>query len=1383
MLFNNAELILFGFYLIKTKIKRNTIKTLKKPVLLCYNEVYASNCNKGEMDMNLQGNLFTKKMDDTRIKEEITCAPVLKSIIDSSPIATNLWTQDMVLLMCNKHMLSIFDVGSEQEYIDNFYKFSPKVQPNGVSSAEMSKTSFDKALENGIYIFNCMHILSNKELVPCEITLVRIDGYDDKKYVIGFIRDLRPEFARVSNENYDYFFTDMIPTNILLNKISELTTEWFFSIDLRTGTMQQFNKSTKVKDGQISELFSFEEVIQSGLVHKDDIEDYKNVVGNLKQGVYKPYDIRFINENNEYRYLRLVYQTVNDNNDKPVFVIGKGVDVHEQKILKERSQKDLLTNCYNKISSEQIVAEKLKNAPNGMHALFMIDIDNFKGINDNLGHFFGDEVLKEIADNLRSVFRDEDIIARVGGDEFSVFLENITSEDVLRKKAQTILDVYKKTYSGEYKNYSISGSVGISVYPRSGKSYEDLYQSADKALYQAKALGKNRYVFYSNVLQGGTMRNTTKIENAERLAGTYFDYDLIAAVFNILYERNGDNLSINFALKYICQKYGADRSYIFETLDDGDTFSNTFEFCNDGISSEINNLQDIPVDIFIDFVEKAHNGIIYSNNLRETLELDKAFETMANQGILSFVHAQIKKDDKMTFFIGLDDCTKTRVWTEREINSLQYIGKLLSIILQSTRLRKEVDILAENNKNSTHILDSTDDVVYISDTQTYELLYLNKAAINIVGNPTEEVWRSKKCYEILQGLPAPCDFCTNHLLAEDEFYEWSYYNPVIDGTFLLKDKLIPFNGRLARLEIATNISKITTLERELQEKLEDERFLADCVEMLHSGKEPTVSIYDLLKSVANYYKSARSYIFEVSSCGKFVSNTYEWCAEGEISYKSSLQNFDAKEFEYFFERCKTQASFSLTQKELSSNKQNTEYKLMVQQNVERLIISPIISQNKEISGFVGIDDPTINIEKTFIMQSVAKFIANFIDETEFITKLNKLSYYDNLTGAKNRHSYSDCIKQVNKKHIDSLGVIYIDIKGLGGINDSKGILFGDTVLKRLAVMLSNIFGDDVYRVGGDEFVVIKANMQESVFEKNIALLRRNLQSENDFDATIGYTWNQNYDDVVDKSTADGVGGKYKRILSNNLDMEILNDKYVVFLQPQVDLASNKVFSAEALIRRKGAQGALQPPISFIPFYEKEGIISKIDVFVFEEICKALKMWKDLGHTHITSVAVNCSRMTIAEKGIVGKFVNICDKYGVDKSKIVIEITETTNEISESVLSSIIQNFNDAGFSVSLDDFGSGYSNLTSFVTSDFDEVKIDMKLVNEIHKNETSRALTEVVLVLCNKLNGLVSVAEGVECKEQCEILKKMGCTKGQGYYFDKPMPIEEFSIKYVLNQ
>ncbi len=1327
------------------------------------------------MAINSNSNLNNTLPEE--IKKEFNSSEILKSVITTAPFGVNLWTKNMMNIMCNAHILEIFNIQNPQEFLDRFLEFSPEFQPNGKTSEEMMQINFNLALKNGKHIFNWMHITPDKINLPCEITLIKLVGSSNEEYVIGYIKDLRLDFDYLQNDVfYDYYFNDIIPKSVLMGKISELSDEWYCTFDLRTGNFQYFGKQWFHEFGANTKITE-NKMFDVNFIHEDDIKLFNEMMENAKACTVDSYEIRLLNDNGNYRYNKITLSLIYNDDKTPVFVIGKGVDVHEQRIIEERSQKDLLTDCYNKISAENIISQKLATSPEDNHALFIIDIDNFKAINDNLGHFFGDEVLRDISTGLKDAFRSVDIIARIGGDEFIVFVENLSDEELISQKAEKILEVYRKTYSGEYKDYSVSGSVGIALFPRDGANYEDLYQNADKALSQAKIQGKNMYMTYSSDLNIGTTRSITKIENANRMASSFFDYDLISAVFNILYEKNGNSDAINLTLSYLCEKYDADRSYIFETLDGGITLDNTFEYCKKGIGSEIDNLQGLPYELFADFINKSHNDIIYSNDLRETLELDKTYEIMDNQGILSFVHAQVKRDDLMTFFIGLDDCTKTRIWTEREINSLQYIGKILSIILQGTHLRDEINKLATSNKNSADILDNSASIVYVSNLETYDLLYLNQLGKSATGITSDEELKGQKCYKVLQGRDEPCDFCTNHLLSEDEYYEWSYYNASLNASFLLKDKLIQYDGKLARLEIATDVSEMTKLEKTLTDRLSDEKFLTSCVEMLHAGNDPNTSIFSLLKAVTNYYDAERSYIFEVSDCGRFISNTYEYCKPGAKPFKENLQNLPISELSVLLNKCYNHDAFSMNIDEVGAD--SMEYELMELQGLKDIIIGAISTEDTKITGFVGVDNSLRNKDKVSIIRPVAKFTANFLDETELLTKLNNLSYFDTLTGIKNRYSYSLKLNQIDK-NVDSLGVLYADIIGLSAINDAKGIKFGDSIIIKLSRILFDIFADKVFRVGGDEFVILSENVKESDFEKDVLLLKEKLSKETDFKTSIGYTWNRNFKNTIGDLSYLDEGDTYGHILLENLEMEINAGKYVVYLQPQVTLSSKEVKNAEALVRRIGANGMLQPPMHFLPFYEKEGIISKIDGFVLATVCKELKSWKDSGVKNLPCISVNCSRVTVSKENIVEKFAQICDGYGIERSNIVVEITETINGIGDKILAKIIKNFSDAGFRVSLDDFGSGYSNLNSLVMSDFDEIKIDMSIISGIQKDIKSKLLTKLAIDLCGGLDSLTSVAEGVEEKIQHDILCELGCNIGQGYYYEKPLPIEEFADKFL---
>lgn len=171
-------------------------------------------------------------------------------------------------------------------------------------------------------------------------------------------------------------------------------------------------------------------------------------------------------------------------------------------ILKLKAENDLLTGLYNKVTSELVISNYLENeGKTGRHALLVLDIDDFKHINDELGHFVGDQALTEVANGVDHKLRTTDIKGRIGGDEFVVLLKNIQSIDDVIQKADDICKLFKNITVGENQKVKISGSIGISIYPDHATSYTDLFQKADKAMYHSKEIGKDRYSIYSNDLE------------------------------------------------------------------------------------------------------------------------------------------------------------------------------------------------------------------------------------------------------------------------------------------------------------------------------------------------------------------------------------------------------------------------------------------------------------------------------------------------------------------------------------------------------------------------------------------------------------------------------------------------------------------------------------------------------------------------------------------------------------------------------------------------------------------------------------------------------------------------------------------------------------------
>lgn len=181
-----------------------------------------------------------------------------------------------------------------------------------------------------------------------------------------------------------------------------------------------------------------------------------------------------------------------------VNIISKMYNVRKEKQLEEKADTDLLTGLNNKLATERKIKEFMARNPDSQSMMFILDIDNFKKINDTMGHAFGDEVLRSLGKQIGTIFRTSDIIGRAGGDEFIIFLKNMTDIESIRKEAKKVEDFFKDFKAGEYTKYSATASIGVAIFPKEGSDFESLYKAADQALYKAKKRGKNQLAFYDD---------------------------------------------------------------------------------------------------------------------------------------------------------------------------------------------------------------------------------------------------------------------------------------------------------------------------------------------------------------------------------------------------------------------------------------------------------------------------------------------------------------------------------------------------------------------------------------------------------------------------------------------------------------------------------------------------------------------------------------------------------------------------------------------------------------------------------------------------------------------------------------------------------------------
>lgn len=191
-----------------------------------------------------------------------------------------------------------------------------------------------------------------------------------------------------------------------------------------------------------------------------------------------------------------------------VFVFGclvMGIDIidrirdnRQKKELENKADMDLLTGLNNKLATERKIKNYMAQNPQSQSMMFLLDIDNFKTINDTMGHAFGDEVLSTLGEEISAIFRASDIIGRVGGDEFMIFLKAVPTPEILRKEAEKVESFFRSFQVGEHTKYDVRASIGVAVFPHEGTNFETLYKAADQGLYKAKRRGKNQLAFYED---------------------------------------------------------------------------------------------------------------------------------------------------------------------------------------------------------------------------------------------------------------------------------------------------------------------------------------------------------------------------------------------------------------------------------------------------------------------------------------------------------------------------------------------------------------------------------------------------------------------------------------------------------------------------------------------------------------------------------------------------------------------------------------------------------------------------------------------------------------------------------------------------------------------
>lgn len=685
------------------------------------------------------------------------------------------------------------------------------------------------------------------------------------------------------------------------------------------------------------------------------------------------------------------------------------------------------------------------------------------------------------------------------------------------------------------------------------------------------------------------------------------------------------------------------------------------------------------------------------------------------------------------------------------------------------------------------------ELIYVTDIDSHDLLFLNKA-----GQETFHIdnMDGQKCYKALQGKEEPCDFCTTPLLKEGEIYTWEYTNPLTKRHYILKDSLVEWEGRIARMELAFDTTESEKEKIQLKLSLEADKMITECVRMLYQPDDIDAAISQMLQYLGSFLSAARTYIVYIRD-GKMY-NDYEWCAEGISPQKNFLQEMPIDLIERWIPYFNHKECIIIEDLEQIRVTAPKEYGILHSQSIQSLVVAPL-EQEGTLIGYFGVDNPPADRIQNIapLLQTLCYFLLLAKSHSDSQKLLTHLSYYDKLTDFYNRNKYIEDTTALAHT-AKPVGIVYLDVNGLKDINDRYGHEFGDKVLVECAGRMKSVFlHADFYRIGGDEFVIICPGMNREHFQNLVHELKARFDSDSDCQAAIGSQWIESIDDISREiATADArmyedkkafyrknpASRRYRHYndellsrLSSSaaLQKEIEQNHFAVCLQPKISADSRLAEGAEALVRYSPRPGKLIYPGDFIPLLEDFEIIHLIDFYVFRSVCSRLGSWKKSGR-RIYPVSVNFSVHSLKMPDFIEQLTKICKSCDISPDYLEIEVTEkmqSNDGLNVRELSSKLQ---EAGFTIALDDFGTECANVVLLSEVEFDVLKLDKSIIDHIADNSRNLTIVKSISDVCHNL-GIRLVAEGVETEEQFSALCSCGIDLVQGYLFSRPVSPEEY--------
>lgn len=776
--------------------------------------------------------------------------------------------------------------------------------------------------------------------------------------------------------------------------------------------------------------------------------------------------------------------------------------------------------------------------------------------------------------------------------------------------------------------------------------------------------------------------------------------------------------------------------------------------------------------------------------------IDKSFDNflLKKSTFINYDNINLKTTNFRNKIIFLDSEESYKLFDENYAYLLSNIKKSFD---------KKQNLIEKFKSNSASLLNS---IHYISD--------LNKVILESTSQ-TEEIVK----------------IASDETILLISYYINGYVNKKLmqDNLTLLKNRLTKYNGNIELelfiIHVSKNIKRIENYHS-VGEVVYKKVFLNDNIDELHTFLEKDYKEKVFIEKIITTLFFVIALIILVIL---LIKHKRSLIVRNELlGFKSAVENSDNsivitdsdKNITYVNDVFEKETGYS-REEVFGQNPRVLKSGKMPQSVYDELNIKLDAGEKWE-GEFINIrKDKSLYYEKAsiipiYIDNELKHYLAIKLNITNYIEQKNELEFlalYDSLTTLPNRTNIENTIEkkmEIAKRNNSNITILFIDLDRFKIINDTLGHVVGDELLietaKRLKTSLRE--SDVLARLGGDEFLIVLETLDDEhhagkVCEKIITLFSEPIQTkEHQLNITLSIGISIYPDDGLDYKTllknADIAmyqakrAGKntfryYQKQLSievqNRLDIEqafnsaIQNSEFYMMYQPKYTLVDKKIVGLEALVRWKSHSLGTMSPDKFIPIAEDTGFIIELGMFIFKQACKDFLVFKKHS-VDLTSISINVSAVQLYQEKFVNDIVSIVNEVGISPKSVVLEITETyiMKNINHSM--KMLHELQKAGFSISIDDFGTGHSSLNYLKNFPINELKIDKSFIDGVPDNHNDIAITQVIIDLSKKL-GYVNTAEGIENERQEQFLLDNVCLVGQGFYFCVPK-IKDDLIKFI---